>query len=201
MPKRKRHMVEVSEEMLVKINRQRAEHGLNQRDAIDNISGLRPTSLDKLDKLMKSNTRSPIRKPSVGIIDGCILYRFWYEHIRKGFKLKDITLPRRTIIHGVYNKLAKGSVIKEESAAGTWADIYPMFFQAPEDARQKATKIFRDEIDNRLKALVKSNHLHRALRGVYTLSNQYISERSSLWTLVHGILLIPPHKDLHITKL
>jgi len=192
-------MVEVSEEMLVKINRQRAEHGLNQRDAIDNISGLRPTSLDKLDKLMKSNTRSPIRKPSVGIIDGCILYRFWYEHIRKGFKLKDITLPRRTIIHGVYNKLAKGSVIKEESAAGTWADIYPMFFQAPKDHRKKTTKQFRDEIDNRLKALIKSNHLHKVSKSSYRVSNLYINNKI-LWTRVQWIILEPPHKDLYIPK-
>jgi len=194
-------MVEVSEEAIVKINRQRAEHGLNQRDAVDSCMGLRPMSPDKLDTLMKSNTRSPVRKPSVGIIDASILYRFWYEHKQTKTSLKTISLSRQKIILGVYNKLAHGSLIRKEIQSDTWANIYPIFFQAPEDTRQKTTKTFRDEIDNRLKTLVKANHLHKVTRGGYMLSNRYTIERSPLWTLVNGILLILPHKDLHITKL
>ncbi len=213
MPKSNRKIVEVSDEAYAKINSKKLELNSTNAAAVDRLLGITAVTADTQDKLMKAGKRvgKPLSKPSSGIIDAFILYRFWYENRHTEIDYQEITLPRTKIIRGVYNKLTSGTTMTpkelqqeyslvninlEPTYKYTWKDVYPVFLSPNLDTRITGNKRFRDEVDNRLKALIKAKLLTKTSKGEYKVTKL----AQAFWNIIQGISLLPPHRDTNIAK-
>ena len=78
----------------------------------------------------------------------------------------------------------------------TWKDIYPVFLSPNLDTRITGNKRFRDEVDNRLKALIKAKYLTKTSKGEHKVT----SLGTKFWNIIQGISLLPPHRDTNIAK-
>ena len=65
----------------------------------------------------------------------------------------------------------------------TLKDVYPVFLSPNPDIRTTGNKRFRDEVDNRLKALIKAKFLTKTSKGEYKVTNL----AQAFWNIIQGI--------------
>ena len=116
-------------------------------------------------------------RPPTAILDACILNQLKFNGSNPIIK------TRNELKRGVVDFLSKG-----------WIQLFKSFAKDAEERHSQFDRFF----DNRLRELKDDGLLQSTEPSGYQLQNKLTSDN---WELIDAMLIIPPHKDIKLTKL
>jgi len=116
-------------------------------------------------------------RPSTAVLDSSLLIQLKYT------SGGTVEKNREQLKKGSINYLTKG-----------WFKVFRSFGKKPEVRHSQFERFF----DNRIKQLLKDRIIKSPKPGVFQLVKRLTTDD---WRLIESILILPPHKDLKLTKL